>query len=95
MQIISASMDVSKIDKSKLVRGKNGALYFNFDIVVGDSKNQYGQDVSLSVPQTKEQREAKEKKVFIGNCKTVWRSPVQTASVETIPSSNPSDELPF
>ena len=29
-QIINASIDLSKIDKSKIVEGKNGAKYYNF-----------------------------------------------------------------
>lgn len=76
-RIISASIDVSKIDKSKLIDGKNGAKYYNFDITVNDEPNKYGKDVSISQSQTKEEREANEKKVFIGNGKTVWSKEAQ------------------
>lgn len=77
MRIISCSIDVTKIDKTKLVDGKNGAKYFNFDVIVNDEPNQYGKDASISLSQTKEERTAKEKKVFIGNGKTVWKKETQ------------------
>jgi len=73
MLILSCSMDVSKIDKSKLIQGKNGALYYNFDVIVKDEKDKYGKDASVSVSQTKEEREAKKAKTYIGNGKVVWK----------------------
>jgi hypothetical protein len=79
-QIISGSIDLSKIDKSKIVDKdknglpfKNGAKYLQVTIMVNDSPDQYGNDVSISIGQTKEEREAKTPKVFLGNAKTIWR----------------------
>ena len=104
MSIISCSIDVTKIDKTKLVDGKNGAKYFNFDVIVNDEPNQYGKDVSISLSQTKEERTAKEKKVFIGNGKTVWKKEPTTDTNYTAPAEiideNPvitdeQDNLPF
>lgn len=74
MQLIGASIDLSKVDKSKIIEGKNGAKYYNFTVIVNDEPNQYGKDVAITQEQTKEQREAKEPRVFIGNGKTFWRS---------------------
>ena len=71
-QIISASIDLTKIDKSKINNHKNGSAYYNIDILIKDEKNQYGNDCAIIQSQSKEQREAKEKKVFIGNGKSVW-----------------------
>ena len=95
-QLIGCSIDVTKIDKSKLVEGKNGAKYFNFNVNVEDEPNQFGKDVSITISQTKEQRDAKEKKVFIGSGKTLWRSTKthQTVKQQTNEPSN-SDDLPF
>lgn len=101
MRIISCSIDVTKIDKTKLVDGKNGAKYFNFDVIVNDEPNQYGKDVSISLSQTKEERTAKEKKVFIGNGKTVWKKEPTTDTNYTAQAQNNSsapvedDPLPF
>jgi hypothetical protein len=101
MRIISCSIDVTKIDKTKLVDGKNGAKYFNFDVIVNDEPNQYGKDVSISLSQTKEERTAKDKKVFIGNGKTVWKKELQADTNYTSPAQNnssttdDSQDLPF
>lgn len=110
MQIIGASIDLSKIDKSKIVEGKNGAKYYDFTILVNDEPNQYGKDVAICQMQTKEQREAKEQRVYIGGGKTVFKSqskgvtqsndtPVSERSMtEKHFDANPpgaNDDLPF
>ena len=92
MQIISCSMDVTKIDKSKLIQGKNGAMYFNFDVIVKDEKDQYGKDASVSISQTKEEREAKAKKVYIGSGKVVFKNDGQSKQQS---NQLPNDSLPF
>lgn len=91
--IISASIDLAKIDKSKIVAGKNGAKYYNILISVNDEKNQYGQDVSISENQSKEEREGGQKKNYIGNGKTIWTGGIT-------PKANPNpppteDDLQF
>lgn len=99
-RIISASIDLSKIDKSKIVE-KNGAKYYDFDITVNDEPNKFGQDISITQKQSKEEREAKEKKVFIGNGKTVWKKEPQAGTNYAAPAQNNSsapvedDSLPF
>ena len=89
MKLISASLDLSKIDKTRIVEGKNGAKYYNMVIVVNDEKDQYGRDVSIQEGQTKEEREAKKKVAYIGNGKTVFEKSSQAATQEE------SDGLPF
>lgn len=66
--IISGSIDLTKIDKSKLINGK----YLNVQISVNENTDQYGNNVGITIGQTKEEREAKEKKTYIGNAKVVW-----------------------
>jgi hypothetical protein len=46
--------------------------YYNIDIFIKDEKDQYGNDCAISQSQSKEEREAKDKKVYIGNGKSVW-----------------------
>ena len=41
-------------------------------VSINDEVNNYGQNISAFVAQTKEQREAKTKKFYIGNGRTVW-----------------------
>jgi hypothetical protein len=108
MRIISASIDLSKLDKSKIQKVdkdgkpyKNNAQYYNVDIVINDEKNQYGQDVSLSTGQTKEERAAKVPKVYLGNGKTVWEGQGKSVSANSAPtqsvsnSDNVESDLPF
>jgi len=94
--LISASIDLSKIDKSKITEGKNGAKYYNLLISVNDTKNQYGQDVSISENQSKEERESGAKKNYIGNGKTIWSGGAkpQTDGPKTEPDYD-SNSLPF
>ena len=72
-KLISASIDLSKIDKSKIVE-KNGAKYYNITISLNDEKDKYGNDCAIMQEQTKEERLAKEKKVYLGNGKIFWSS---------------------
>lgn len=94
--IISASIDLAKIDRSKITAGKNGAKYYNILISVNDEKNQYGQDVAISENQTKEERERGEKKKYLGNGKTIWSGGNTTQRTQSNPNPPPSeDDLPF
>lgn len=62
------SIDVKKIDKSKLHKGQ----YLNLTVATRDELSQFGQNVSVFYAQSKEQREAKEAKSYIGNGKVIW-----------------------
>lgn len=68
--IISASIDVSKLPKEKFVKGKKG-VWYNFTISVNDD-SKYGNNVSLTDKQTKEEREAGKPKDYLGNGKVIW-----------------------
>ena len=41
-------------------------------VSINDEVNNYGQNISAFVSQTKEQREAKANKFYVGNGRTVW-----------------------
>lgn len=106
-QILSVSIDLSKIDKTKIQKFdkagnpfKNNAQYYNLDISVNDDIDQYGKNVKVMEPQTKEQREAKGKRTFIGNGKIVWSSNGATQnnksnSESPATTSAADDDLPF
>ena len=92
-KIISANIDLTKIDKSKIIEGKNGAKYYNIIIMLNDEKDKYNNDVSIINGQTKEQRVAKEKKVYIGNGKIIWENnSIKTSKEE---ENNYPDDLPW
>lgn len=58
------------LNKEKLTFNDKG--WANITISINDDTNQYGQNASASLSQTKEQREAKEAKVYVGNGRVVW-----------------------
>ena len=69
--IAQISIDLTKIDQSKVVvKGKN--KYLNVDVLIRDEVNQYNQNVAVYHSQTKEERESKASKSYIGNGKAVW-----------------------
>lgn len=69
--IITASIDLSKVHPSKIYE-KDGKKYLSLNISVNDEVNQWGNNVSISVGQTKEERENKEPKSYLGNGKVIW-----------------------
>lgn len=70
--IASISIDLSKLNKSKIVNGKNGQKYYNLNIGINDLSDNYGNNIQVTEPQTLEQRNAKEPKTFYGNGKVFW-----------------------
>lgn len=71
-------------------------------ISLSDHTNNYGQNVSVYVAQTKEQREAKKPLFYVGNGKTFWskgETPVPqreqaTQATQTVTAAKDND-LPF
>jgi len=96
--IINGSIRVDRLPKEKFVKGKDGAVYYNFTIAVQD-ETRYGNNVAFMDSQTKEEREAKVAKTYLGNGKVVWMSDkgVTVAEREDQPQvAEPAeDDLPF
>ena len=74
--ILSGSIDLESIDKTKLAKGK----YLNFDIILSD-ESKYNNNAWVVQGQSKEEREAKEKKVSLGNAGVRWINPETTIVV--------------
>ena len=96
--IINASIRVDKLPKEKFVKGKDGAVYYNFTISVND-ETRYGNNVAVMDSQTKEERDAKLARNYLGNGKVVWTdSNIVVAEREDKPQAvkeTVSDDLPF
>ena len=96
-QLISLSIDVTKITKSKIKDGK----WLNLTISVNTEPNEWGKNVSIYEEQSKEERESKEKKNYLGSGKVVWsdgREPMVVSSSDTPMSTKKkvdTDDLPF
>ena len=97
-KLLTGSIDLSKIDKTKIVdRDKdgnlfqNGAKYLNIVVWINDEADKYGNNASIQISQSKEEREAGVKAIYIGNLKEPQSrsnepTSARTASVEhTLP----------
>ena len=59
-------LDLSKLDKTKIVQGKKGS-YYPVNVWINDAVDQFGYNVSVQTKLTKEQVDAGEKTSYIGN----------------------------
>lgn len=92
--IINASIRVDKLPKEKFFKGRDGAVYYNITISLND-ETRYGNNVAIMDSQTKEEREAKAQKTYLGNGKVVWTNDIiKLAEREAVVESN-NDDLPF
>jgi hypothetical protein len=101
--IIKASIDLNKIPKEKIFVGKKGK-YLPITITLNDELDQFGNQGPVVVEQTKEERDAKAPKTYLGNVKVVWTN---GNNVEVAPRDNnnsapapapaaaPEADLPF
>ena len=62
--LITGSIRVDKLPKEKFIKGKDGAVYYNFTISVQD-ETRYGNNVAFMDSQTKEERDAKVQKKLL------------------------------
>jgi len=101
--IIKTSINLSNIDKSKVIDGKKGK-YLPITITLNDEVDQFGNQGPVVVAQTKEEREAKVAKTYLGNVQVVWTNgtnveaaPRQDQPVQAAPvaAAAPVDDLPF
>ena len=98
--IIKASIDVNKIPKDKIFVGKKGK-YLPITITINDELDQFGNQGPVVVEQTKEERDAKAAKTYLGNVKVVWTNgknvePAPRDNAPATPQLDPQPEdLPF
>ena len=91
-KLISISIDLVKIPRDAIVEGKNGGKYINLDVTVKDEPDQYGQDVAVTIRQSKEDREAKQPRTFCGNGKTLFGF-TKTESTTSTSTGSAADDL--
>ena len=99
--IIKASIDLNKIPKDKIFVGKKGK-YLPITITINDELDQFGNQGPVVVEQTKEERDAKSPKTYLGNVKVVWTNGDNVAAAPRgdAPQSQPKvnvkeEDLPF
>jgi hypothetical protein len=69
--IINASINLNEIPKNKIVDGKKGK-YLPITITINDEPDNFGNQGPITVGQSKEERESKTAKVYLGNVKVLW-----------------------
>jgi len=104
--IIKTSINLSAIPKEAIIVGKKGK-YLPVTITVNDEVDQFGNQGPVIVSQSKEEREAKTPKVYLGNSQVVWTNgefpqpapcdnqQAQATMAAQAPSSPAADDLPF
>jgi len=69
--IMKANLNLAAIPKDKIYKGKKGS-YLPITITINDELGNYGDNGPIIVEQTKDERDAKADKVYLGNVKVVW-----------------------
>ena len=100
--IIKASINLNEIPKDKIYIGKKGK-YLPITITINDEVDQFGNQGPVVVEQSKEEREAKVAKTYLGNVKVVWtngtfpeRIPFEGGGQpQAKPQAKVADDLPF
>ena len=82
--IIKTSINLNNIPKAKIYAGKKGK-YLPITITLNDEVDQFGNQGPVVVEQTKEERDAKAAKTYLGNVKVVWTN---GQNVDTAPRDN-------
>lgn len=90
--IISISVDLSKLDKSKIIVGEKGQ-YYNMTLFVNDQADKWKNDVQVCEPQSKEERG--KDKTFIGKGRVLWTGKGKETTASQNEPNNTVDDLPF
>jgi len=90
-KMLGLSIDVDKINKDKLYKGKKGT-YLKLTIAVNDEDDQFGNNVSCWEQQSEDERSAKANKNFLGNGKVFWSNEGDSTPKA---NDNNTDDLPF
>ena len=102
--IIKTSINLNAIPKDRIFVGKKGK-YLPITITLNDEPDQFGNQGPVVVDQSKEEREAKAPKTYLGNVKVVWTNgkfpekiPFEQSQgqAQTVQPTQPVDEdIPF
>ena len=97
--MLTGSIDLNKIDKTKIVSTdkngnpfENGAKYLNVVVWINDEADKYGNNASIQISQSKEERDAGVKAIYIGNLKEPQSRTNEPTSART---AQVADDLPF
>lgn len=90
-QLINAQVNKSKLNGLVHYTNKRtGEESVNITISLNDTPDQYGNNASIWISQTKEERDAKAPKIYVGNGKVIYDSNMPRQNAPEIPK-----DLPF
>ena len=100
---LKISIDVTKIDKSRIFAGKKGKYIDLTGFIDTDNPGQFGDNGTLSQSVTAEERQNGTRLPICGNCKVFWKD---AGAEDTRPATSPQtgngdyqappdDDLPF
>ena len=103
--ILKMSINLNEIPKHKIIDGKKGK-YLPITVTINDEVDQFGNQGPVMVEQSKEERDAKAAKVYLGNVKVVWTNGSNVDVAPRVDSGRqestlvqkapaPVDDLPF
>jgi hypothetical protein len=92
----NVSIDLSKIDKLKIKTTEKGQKFANFDLIIRDEVDGYGNIGFIVQQQTKEEREQQVKLPILGNAKRVEKriesTPQHQSDFKPLPSAPATKE---
>lgn len=103
--IIKTSINLTNVPKDKIINGKKGK-YLPITITINDEVDQFGNQGPLMIEQSKEERDGKVPKIYLGNVKVVWTNGTNVdaaprtdqqggGQAPPAPRAQPVDDLPF
>ena len=97
--LLTGSICLTDIPKEKITTSeRNGKKYLNITVWLNDEPDTYGNHASIQVSQTKEDREGKAPKSYIGNLKRPEPKPASDAPLAHLqnqPAVPETSDLPF
>lgn len=97
-QLINAQINKSKLQGLVHYTNKRtNEESVNITISLNDTPDQYGNNASIWISQTKEERDAKASKVYLGNGKVIYDSNMPRQNAPEFPKEAPTsiENLPF
>ncbi len=92
--VITAKLDVTKVDKSRLFAGKNGAKYLDI-VLIPVQNSKYDDDFMIVQSVSKEERARGVKGAILGNAKIMGGGNGKPAAQKELPVEQEHGDVPF
>lgn len=97
--MILLNLCLTDLPKESIIKGKNGKLYINLVVDERREVGKFGDTHTVTLSQSKEEREAKKDKAYVGSGKEIIFQnrdrPQQTSTSYSSTTDEPNDGMPF